>query len=545
MKKNSFVEGTIIASLSIIFIKILGALYVIPFYKIIGEDGGSLYSYAYNIYNLFLTISITGFPVAVSKIISEYNEKKMYQAKDEAYKISKVIIGFLAIISFAITFIFSEEIAYLFIGNLTGGNSISDISLVIKVISFSLLIIPFLSITRGYLQGHKYITPSTNSQIYEQLIRIFIVLVGSYLAINVMNKSITTGVAVALTGSLFGGLFADIYLHRKIKVIKAKEKKNDEVKVFIETKEIVKKFFFYALPSIFISLLSSIYDITDQILILRGSSYLGYSTLQSETIASIISTWGVKICMIISAIGSAISINVIPHMVESFVKKDTKLMAHRLNQVLSLSIIISLPLAIGVYFLRYPIYTLFYGESAFGPKILGLAVFVVVLGNINSVLNTCFLSINQNKIIYINTILSVVLNLVMDLPLMFLFNYLGLFPIWGASTSTLISTFIAIVISLILLKRKYHIDYQDFFQTIKKMICPIIMMIIPLIIFNFLYDFTSHNNLLNFFVMIGYSLVGASIYFFVGYKNGLLKQVLGENYIKEILNKLPKRKEVN
>ena len=144
MKKNSFVEGTIIASLSIIFIKILGALYVIPFYKIIGEDGGSLYSYAYNIYNLFLTISITGFPVAVSKIISEYNEKKMYQAKDEAYKISKVIIGFLAIVSFAITFIFSEEIAYLFIGNLTGGNSISDISLVIKVISVFAIFFKYL-----------------------------------------------------------------------------------------------------------------------------------------------------------------------------------------------------------------------------------------------------------------------------------------------------------------------------------------------------------------------------------------------------------------
>ena len=53
MKKNSFLQGTIIASIAIIFIKILGALYVIPFYKIIGEQGGSLYSYAYNIYNLF------------------------------------------------------------------------------------------------------------------------------------------------------------------------------------------------------------------------------------------------------------------------------------------------------------------------------------------------------------------------------------------------------------------------------------------------------------------------------------------------------------
>ena len=43
MKKNSFVEGTFIATIAIIIVKFLGVLYVIPFYKIIGEDGGALY----------------------------------------------------------------------------------------------------------------------------------------------------------------------------------------------------------------------------------------------------------------------------------------------------------------------------------------------------------------------------------------------------------------------------------------------------------------------------------------------------------------------
>lgn len=72
LKKNSLIKGTIIASISLIAIKILGALYVIPFYNIIGEDGGTLYSYAYNIYSLFLNISTAGIPTAMSMIISEY-----------------------------------------------------------------------------------------------------------------------------------------------------------------------------------------------------------------------------------------------------------------------------------------------------------------------------------------------------------------------------------------------------------------------------------------------------------------------------------------
>ena len=46
----------IITSLLLIFIKVLGAVYVIPFYQIIGAEGGTLYSYAYNIYLIFLHI---------------------------------------------------------------------------------------------------------------------------------------------------------------------------------------------------------------------------------------------------------------------------------------------------------------------------------------------------------------------------------------------------------------------------------------------------------------------------------------------------------
>ena len=92
MKKDSFLKGTIVASIAIIISKILGVLYVIPFYKIIGENGGVLYSYAYNIYNLFLNISTAGIPIALSLIISEYIALGMFDAKERTFKTGKKII---------------------------------------------------------------------------------------------------------------------------------------------------------------------------------------------------------------------------------------------------------------------------------------------------------------------------------------------------------------------------------------------------------------------------------------------------------------------
>ena len=73
MKKSGFIEGTVIATAAIVITKILGMLYVIPFYAMIGIQGSALYAYAYNIYVIFLDISSAGLPVAISKIIKEYN----------------------------------------------------------------------------------------------------------------------------------------------------------------------------------------------------------------------------------------------------------------------------------------------------------------------------------------------------------------------------------------------------------------------------------------------------------------------------------------
>ena len=217
MKKNSFVEGSLIATFAIIFTKILGMLYVIPFYSIIGSQGSALYSYAYNIYMIFLSISSAGIPTAMSKIVSEYESKELRDAKVRTFKIGILIIGLLSIICFIVLLFFSENIAKLIVGDISnGGNSLQDITMVIFVISFAVLIIPFLSVARGYLQGHKYIKPSSDSQMLEQIVRIIVILAGSYTAIKLLKLNISYGVAVAVSGAFFGGLAAIFYILKKI-----------------------------------------------------------------------------------------------------------------------------------------------------------------------------------------------------------------------------------------------------------------------------------------------------------------------------------------
>ncbi len=538
MKKNTFVEGTIIASIAIIITKILGAIYVIPFYSIIGEAGGSLYSYAYNIYTLFLDISCAGIPIAMSKIISEYNTLGKYDAKERAYKVGKNLILVISLISFFLLFVFAREAAYIFIGNISGGNTYEDIALVIRSVSFCLLIIPFLSISRGYLQGHKYILPSSTSQVIEQVIRISVILMGSYLTINVFNQSVSIGVSVSLLGAFFGGLVAYLYLKRKIKtndnLFLKSDKKDKET-----NKEIRRKIIMYALPSIIICISSGVYRVTDIALVIRGLNIIGYTGSQAETIASIISTWGVKPCMLIVSIASALSISIIPHISSSYVKKNMVEVNNKMNQAIGMMFIVGLPMVIGISILSYPIYTLFYGVSEYGSIILSYLVFSSFFSSLFIVVDMLLQGLNKYKIIYISTITGFIVNALLDVPLVLMFDKLGIYPYYGVITASIIGYSLSFYIAYAMLKKEVDFNMKDLKKLIGKMILPLVAMMIPLIILNiYLPQYTSR--VIQIPISLLYALIGSVIYFIITYKNGALYDVFGEHNVERICNKVRK-----
>ena len=243
MKKNSFIEGTIIATICIVIVKILGMLYVIPFYAIVGSTGAALYAYAYNIYGLFLEIATAGIPNAVSKIINEYNTLDKQEAKIRTFKIGKRLLGFIAVAAFIILFVFAPQIGELIIGDLTGGNTIEDVTFVIRCVSFALLVFPFLSVSRGFFQGHNIIYVSSVSQVIEQLARVVVIICGSYIALRWLHLDLTTVVGVAVFGAFIGGLCALLYVYGKLKKNKTELNldKKFEVKDEVTNKEIIKK----------------------------------------------------------------------------------------------------------------------------------------------------------------------------------------------------------------------------------------------------------------------------------------------------------------
>ncbi len=544
VKKNSFVEGTIVAYFSILITKLLGAVYVIPFYKIIGTDGGVLYSYAYNVYNLFLNISVSGIPTAVAIIIAEYNALKKFNDREKTFHLANKIIGILAVICFLLMFIFAKYIGLFFVGDLKDGTDVNSIVLVVRTISFCLLIIPFLSVLRGYLQGNKYLNDPSYSQLIEQIARIIVVLVGSYVAINLLHYSVPIGVSVALTGTVIGGIAAFIFL--RIKLSKSKLQLKEGVTSLKDAtekdKKIVGKIINYSIPIIIVAVTQNIYEITDQKLIIKGLYMIGYTATRSEYLASIVVTWTPKICMIINALATGLCTSVIPFIVTSYTEKNYEELNRKFNQAINIILTVSIPLSALIILFSEEVYRIFYGASIEGKYVLIVMSVTSIFFSLQLVINMILQGMKNFKMVYINTITGIVINIILDIPMILLLNKIGLPPYLGSLFATITGLSISELIVIISLKKQFKFKYGNIISTILKTILGTLAMGIVLFLIKRYFFVTDINRLLLICEMAVISLIGVGIFLLIGYKTKLVNEVLGEDFFKKIISKFKRGK---
>ncbi|MBS5719856.1 MAG: polysaccharide biosynthesis protein [Clostridium sp.] len=545
LTKNNFIQGAFISTLGIVVSKILGIVYVIPFHAIVKEQGGALYGYAYTIYSLFLALSSAGIPLAISKIISEYQTLGYYNAKERAFKIGKQLSIVLGLIAFIILFIFAPEVAHLILGDLKGGNTIEQVTYVIRVISTAILVVPILSIYRGYLEGHKYLTPSSISNVIEQVVRVTLIILGSYLSMKVFHLSLETTVGIAVFGATAGALISYFYLlditHKSKKELQEKPLKVKEPK--ITNKAIVKKIFIYALPFIMIDIFKSMYDFIDMSTVVKTIGDMSnYSTKDAESIMSVISTWGSKFNMIISSVSTGIIVSLIPTLTASFVVGNQKDINKKVNQTFQILLLFTMPMTVGLSMLAKPVWMIFYGPSKFGAPVFSYFIYVSLFMSLYTTAVTIIQTLKDYKTVFISLLVGAALKLLLNVSLMNSFNKMGLPPFYGNISATIIGYLVSLIICLYVLHKRYKINYEVTVKEIFNITCATVIMGLVLFLLRFVIPEVSSNRLVNLPIIVVYTLVGAIIYFIVIYKSKTLHTIFGQNNLKKITNKLFKKR---
>ena len=541
LKKNSFMQGAFVATLGIVITKIIGILYVIPFYSIIGEQGGALYGYAYNIYSIFLGISTAGIPLAISKITSEYSTLGYYEEKERAFKLSRMFLTSVGIICFLLLFIFAKDISYMIIGNITGGNTREDVTFVIRTISTAILIIPTVSVYRGYFQGHKFITPTSISQVLEQIFRVTIIIGGGYILKYVFHLNTRDIVGVAVFAATIGGLVSYLYLRIKMSKNKSlfiEKSESKEKKVRVTDKEIIKKVFVYAIPFIMIDLFKSLYNSVDIMMLVKQlvNNY-GYTVKDAESIMSVISVWGNKLNMMVSAGFTGITTSLIPSLTSSFVKKDKEAVNNKINQAYKLTTYVVIPMVIGLSFLSSPVWNIFYGNSNFGPLVYKYFVFVALFSGLFSTTIIIIQVLKEYKTVFISLIAGILTKIILNIPMLYLFKKIGLPVFYGAITASIIGYLLGMFISIYVMKKKYSINFKEFLQELIHILIGIICMLIVLCLIKLFIPIVPYGRFKAILVTIVYALLGAGTYFGVTYKLGSIKNIFGVDSISKAIKK--------
>ncbi len=544
MKKNSFMQGAFIATLGIVLSKILGIIYVIPFYAIIGAQGGALYGYGYSIYSIFLGISQAGIPLAISKIVSEYNVLGYYEAKRRTFKLGKKVLALLGVISFIIMFIFAKPLALLIIGNIKGGNTVNDVTFVIRVISTAVLVVPFLSIYRGYLQGHKYITPTSISQVLEQIVRVTIIVGGSFLTLKVFNLSLTNAVGVAVFAATIGALCSYFYLFLKVKK-NSVELEKETLKVNqpkIADKEIIRKIIIYALPFIMIDVFKSLINSVDVFMLVKVLvNGIGYTANEAEAVMSVVSTWGQKINMIVASVATGLMVSLIPNLTASFVKKDMVDVNLKINQTLQWLLFFTIPMTFGLSVLAKPVWTVFYGVSDFGPSVYKYYVFVALATTLFTASVTILQLLKEYKRVFLCLLAGLLTNALFNIPLLYTFNAMKFPAYYGSTTSTILGYGVCSYMALSYIHKKYHISYEDTLKKVLNIILITMCMVVVLVGLRYFVPFTSTNRLFNILYILLYATVGLIIYFTIMFKSKLIYSIFGTDHVNKVIKKVKGR----
>lgn len=540
MKKESFLKGAFIATICIILSKVLGVLYVIPFHAIIGERGGALYGYAYSLYTLFLTLSTVGIPLAMSKMISEYDTLGYHHTKERAYKIAYKIVFVMSIISFLLLFIFAPFLSHLIIGDISGGHTWEEITYVVRISSTAILFVTMLSVMRGYLQGHRYIAPSSISEVIEQIIRIAVILVGSYVSIYILHQSVKEAVGIAVFGATVGAMVTLVYLYMKIKssgIRKQKDYVETEEEKSITTSQIIKKLVSYTLPFILMSVVGSSYSLVDMFTVVKTLvNEVGMDVTTAEAVMSVLTTWGSKLNTIVISIANGIVVSLLPNMTRDYVSRNYDGVRRKINKTLQIIFYCTIPMATGLSLLSVPVWNIFYGASDIGPKVFSYSIFVTIFASLFLNFNVTMQSLDRLKKVYASLILGLLFNAVMNVPFMLLFNYVGIPAYYGAITSTIIGYTITIIMNLYTLKKDFNVNYKVTIQHLGYCIVANIAMVFVLLLLENMIPLVGNTKIYSIFIVCLYGIIGSIVYFFITWKTGTINAVFGKQFLKKNTN---------
>lgn len=323
MKKEKFIKSTVILIIGGFLTKILGMLIKIVMTRIVGVGGIGLYMLIFPTFSLFMTVSQLGFPVAISKLVSEdkYNNKNIVFS----------IIPFSLILNIILMFII------ILIAPILANDLLNDSRCYYPILAIG-LVLPFdsmSSILRGYFFGKQRMIPHVVSNITEQITRlILITLIIPTLLGKSLVFAVTGLILVNVISELMASLILFVFLPKKFHI-----RKKDIIPDPINLKAVLN----ISLPTTGSRIMGSIGYFLEPIILTFTLLKVGYSNSFIVREYGILSGYVMPLLLLPSFFTGAISQALLPAVSHAYADNNKKYIIRKIKQAISYSMLIGIP----------------------------------------------------------------------------------------------------------------------------------------------------------------------------------------------------------
>jgi len=444
-KNNLVVQSSILAIASII-VRILGMVYRIPLYRILGDEGMGVSAYTYEIYQVLLLISSNGIPLAVSLLVSSRLARGEYKG------IQKILQGALifgAIIGGAVsllTFIGADWLANALF-------SLEDVALSLRVIAPTIVISAVMGVFRGYFQGKNSMMPTAISQIIEGIFNAVISVAAAYLLVA---KGPAYGAAGSTLGTCLGALGSLIFLvivYQLYKPTVMRIVKRDRTSKNMPLGFVLQLMTVTMVPLILSSSLYQIVGILDSSLYSHILSALGYTDTIRTSLFGVYSGQYKQLINVPLALTAAIGVALIPSITSANALEQKTEVHSKITEIIRLTMIIAIPCFVGLAILSEPIMQMIFNSSVeLAGKLLMLGSITVVTYSFSTVTNSILQGLNKLKLPIINSGIALAIHTVFVVFLL----YFSDLNIYALIFGNLVFSFVVCVLNIISLDKHFH-----------------------------------------------------------------------------------------
>ncbi|MFS1510843.1 putative polysaccharide biosynthesis protein [Chengkuizengella sp. SCS-71B] len=446
MPRSTLLRGVTILGAAAIISKLLGTLQKIPMQNIGGDEAFGIYSAVFPIYTLIIFLATAGFPVAISKFVSESLERNDEAEAVKILKVSSIILFLSGLLFFSLLFFGAPVIA----------KAIDNMHTVkaIQSISFALLFVPIMSAIRGYFQGKQNMLPTAISLLTEQTIRVItmIVLLLLFTSRGYSNESIAAGATFGSTVGALAGLMVII-------VIWTIEKNNLQID-YTTTKsnsnsvgKISKKLMGYAIPVCLGAIVVPFLGIVDSFTIPRLIRVF-HGLNESQAIEQFgIYARGLTLVQLVSMIFSSISVALVPLMAQYKLQGQFDKMKIHTELSIRITWLIGIAASFGLFFCIKPISTMLF-ENELGTLNASILSFTIVFSVLNIISTSILQGIGSPVIPAVNLLIAAIIKILLNVL------FVAVWGIEGAALSTVLAFLVASILNLITLRRKTKFSFN-------------------------------------------------------------------------------------